>query len=71
MSGKENLAFEKKNYVLMGIGIAVILLGFIIMTLDAEPYGFGFLGITLGPVILCIGFAIQFYAILYKAKKSE
>lgn len=43
------LPFQRKNYLLMIIGICVIILGFIAMFLDREPYGFGFLGITLGP----------------------
>jgi hypothetical protein len=69
MSNKEKLAFTKVNYIIMLIGIALLSLGFFIMTLDNEPYGFGFLGITLGPVIVVIGFIVEFFAILYKAKK--
>jgi hypothetical protein len=60
--------FEKKNYRLMLIGIGIIVLGFIIIGLDKEPHGFGFMGLTLGPIITLIGFLFQFYAIF---KKSE
>lgn len=70
MSDKSKLAFSKRNYVLMGIGIIILLLGYIIMTLDKEPYGFGFLGITLGPIILVLGFIFQFFAILHKTKNQ-
>ena len=69
MSNKEKLAFKKSNYILMLIGIGVLIVGFFIMTLDKEDYGFGFLGITLGPVIVMIGFIIEFFAIFYKSKK--
>ena len=69
MSNKEKLAFKKANYVLMLIGIAVLIIGFFIMTLDKEDYGFGFLGITLGPIVVMIGFIIEFFAIFHKAKK--
>ncbi len=63
---KTSLPFKKQNYIFMIIGICVIALGFIIMTLDKEEFGFGFLGITLGPIIVFVGFLIEFYAILRK-----
>lgn len=68
---KEDLAFQKKNYLIMLGGIIVLVLGFIIMTLDQEPYGFGFLGITLGPIVVLLGFVIQFFAIFYKDKAKK
>ena len=70
MTEKRKLAFSKANYVIMIIGVVVLLLGFIIMTLDSEPYGFGFLGLTLGPVTVMLGFLIQFVAIFYKPKSK-
>lgn len=60
------LPFGKGNYTMMLIGIGIILTGFFIMTLDKEEFGFGFLGITLGPIIAFIGFMVEFYAILKK-----
>ena len=71
MSNKSKMAFNKKNYILMIIGLVVILLGFFIMNLDNQEYGFGFLGITLGPIVLFTGFIIEFFAILVKNKKEE
>ena len=72
MSKQNNkLAFGKVNYTIMLIGIAVLILGFFIMTQDSEPYGFGFLGITLGPLVLIAGFIIEFFAILYKPRKDK
>ncbi len=62
------LVFDRTNYIIMLVGIAVLVTGFFVMTLDKEPYGFGFVGLTLGPVIVALGFAIQFVAILYKKK---
>ena len=69
MENKDKLAFGKKNYILMLVGIATIILGFIIMTMDTEPHGFGFLGITLGPIIVMLGFIIEFFAILHNKQK--
>lgn len=54
----------------MLLGIAILAIGFFIMTLDTEPYGFGFLGLTLGPITVMFGFVIQFFAILYKDKST-
>ena len=69
MSEKNKLAFDKINYIIMLAGVLVLIIGFIIMTLDNEPYGFGFIGLTLGPITVLLGFAIEFVAILYKQKK--
>jgi len=74
MSKKDNLnnlPFTKKNYILMLSGIIVVFIGFFIMTLDQQDYGFGFLGITLGPIIVLTGFAIEFFAILYSPKENN
>jgi|TARA_B110000438_G_scaffold33857_1_gene33500 uncharacterized membrane protein HdeD (DUF308 family) len=68
MKNKSDLPFNKNNYILMIVGVFTIALGFIIMTLDKEDYGFGFLGITLGPIIVLVGFIIEFFAIFSKSK---
>jgi len=70
MGNKSKLAFGRKNYILMIIGVLTISLGFLIMTMDKADYGFGFLGITLGPVIVMAGFILEFFAIFIKDKKK-
>jgi hypothetical protein len=67
----EKLAFGKKNYQWMIIGLVTLAVGFIIMSIDKEPYGFGFLGLTLGPIIVMVGFIIEIYAILHKPQKEN
>ena len=54
----------------MFIGIAVLAIGFFIMTLDKEPYGLGFMGLTLGPILVFLGFIIEFFAIMVKDRKD-
>lgn len=54
----------------MIVGLGIILLGFIIMSLDTEEFGFGVLGLTVGPLVTLAGFAIEFWAILRKPKHS-
>ena len=54
----------------MILSVIVVALGFIIMTLDTQPHGFGFLGITLSPIVVLTGFGIGIYAILLTPKQK-
>ena len=60
------MPFNSKNYKLMIIGIVIIVTGFVIMSVDGEEYGYGFLGLTLGPLVVLFGFIFQFFAIFHK-----
>jgi len=71
MPENRKLAFGKANYIIMMVGILVLVLGFIFMTMDTEPYGFGFMGLTLGPVVVMLGFIIEFVAIFYRPKSGD
>ena len=68
MSNKSRLPFGNSNYKLMLIGILIIISGFVIMSIDNEEYGYGFLGLTLGPITVLFGFIFQFFAIFHKEK---
>jgi hypothetical protein len=72
MPDKNNkFAFNKDNYRWMLIGLAVLISGFIIMSLDSTQHGQGFLGLTLGPIVIMAGFIIEFYAIFKKPKTGQ
>ena len=62
--------FSKKNYLFLFLGLGLIILGFVIMGMDATPHGNGFMGLTLGPIITFSGFILEFYAIFAKSPKS-
>ncbi len=66
---ESKLPFGKKNYQIMIIGVVTLVIGFIIMSLDNEQHGFGFLGLTLGPIVVMAGFIIEIFAILHKPSK--
>lgn len=73
---KKEFLFEKTNYTILLIGIAVITLGFILMSGggSADPNVFNeaifdFRRIRLAPTTVLIGFGITIYAILKKPKK--
>lgn len=71
MEKNTKLPFGRKNYMIMLAGLAVLVLGFVIMSLDSEPFGFGFLGLTLGPIVVMLGFLIELVAILHHPKENE
>lgn len=76
--------FGKRNYMFMAIGLAVILLGFLLMMgpdANTRPDGvfdpnywnediFSWRRIRLAPFIIMIGFAIEIYAILLNPNKK-
>lgn len=66
---ESKLPFGRKNYLLMISGVITLVLGFIIMSLDNKQHGFGFLGLTLGPIVVMAGFVIEIFAILHKPSK--
>lgn len=68
---ENNLPFGKKNYQWMIIGIITLIVGFIIMSLDKEPHGFGVMGLTIGPIVIMGGFIIGIYAILQKPEEKK
>lgn len=68
--------FGKKNYQIMLLGIAFIVLGFILMwgggaadETSFNPEIFSFRRITLAPIVILIGFVIEIFAIMHKPKK--
>ncbi len=71
-----DLAFGRENYILMITGIVLIIIGFILMAggkVDDpsafNPEIFSFRRITLAPVVVMLGFAIEIYAIVKKSKE--
>ena len=73
-----NFVFGKKNYIVMGIGLAVIALGFILMSGGGseDPNVFdptevyGTRRITIAPIIILAGLVIEIVAIFKSPKKS-
>ena len=67
---ENKLPFGKKNYQWMIIGVITLMIGFVIMSIDNTQHGFGFLGLTLGPIVVMAGFVIEIYAILHTPSKQ-
>ena len=68
-------AFGKENFRLMLIGIAFIMVGFLLMIgggsedpTKFNPEIFSFRRITLAPILILTGFVIEIFAIMKKPK---
>jgi hypothetical protein len=68
---KQTFVFEKKNYLLMGVGIAFMILGYLLMqgggSEDPNVFNediFNARRITWAPLMLIIGLIIEVYAIM-------
>lgn len=57
-----------KDIKILLLGIGIMLTGFFVMTLDKEEFGFGFLGLTLGPILVLVGIIIPVFS-LFKWKR--
>jgi hypothetical protein len=65
-NNKNNLPLNSTSIKILVVGILTMFIGFFVMTLDKEPFGFGFLGLTLGPIIVLIGVLIPIFALFNK-----
>ncbi|RYD99689.1 MAG: DUF3098 domain-containing protein [Sphingobacteriales bacterium] len=71
--------FGRENYYLMFLGLIIIVIGFMLMSggrsSDPNVYSqdiFSFRRITLAPIVVLLGFALEVYAIMKKPKaKAE
>lgn len=75
MKNDDKMALTAKNYRLMLAGLAIIVLGFVLMSggksPDAETFNYGmfsFRRITLAPILVVGGFALEIYAIIKRYK---
>ena len=78
MKHHSTFIFEKKNYLIMAIGLIVIAFGFITMSGGGsdnpavfDPSIFNFRRIHLAPALVLLGFAIEIYAILVNPKTDK
>lgn len=73
---KRNYAFDKTNFILIAIGMAVVILGFILMSgggSDEHVFSadiFSTRRVKVAPVVCFIGFISIIYAIIRKPKDN-
>jgi hypothetical protein len=67
-SSKPAFPLDSKSIAILISGFVVMFIGFIIMNLDQEAFGFGFLGLTLGPILVLLGVIIPIFS-LFRSRK--
>ncbi len=72
------MALSRENYVILAVGFAVILLGFVLMSGGASKspdefdYAmFSWRRITLAPILVLLGFAIEAYGIMKRPRAPK
>jgi len=71
---KKNFAFGKMNFILLAAGMAVVIIGFILMSgagSTEEAYNpdiFSTRRIKVAPIVCLLGFVSMIYAVVHKPK---
>lgn len=74
---KRNFAFDRVNFILLAVGMAVVIIGFLLMSgpgstdTTYEPDIFSARRIKVAPVVCLIGFVSMIYAIVRRPKDTS
>ena len=74
---KKNFAFDKTNFILLAIGMAVVVIGFLLMVgpnstdTNFEPDIFSVRRTKVAPVVCLLGFVSMIYAVVRKPKDLD
>ena len=74
---KKNFAFGKNNLILIAIGVAIVIIGFLLMTGPSttvdhfEADIFCVRRVRIAPVVCLIGFILMVYAVIAKPKEDK
>ena len=74
---KRNFAFDRTNFILLAVGMAVVIVGFLLMAGPAstdtayEPDIFSARRIKVAPVVCLLGFVSMIYAVIRKPKGEK
>ena len=71
---KRDFAFDKVNFILLAVGMAIVVIGFLLMTGPGssdtvyEPDIFSARRIKVAPIVCLFGFVSMIYAVMRKPK---
>ncbi len=71
------MAFSKKNYILLAIGMAIVIIGLILMSGEGSSEGvfnpdiFSARRIKVAPLVSLFGFVFIMFAIMYRPKTNK
>ena len=73
---KRDFAFDKKNFIMLAIGMAVVVIGFLLMSGDGStehafnPDIFSARRIKVAPLVCLAGFVFMIYAVVRRPKSN-
>ena len=73
---KKNFAFDKKNLMLIAVGMIVVIIGFLLMTGPSttidnfEPDIFSVRRVKVAPMVCLAGFILMIYAVIRKPRED-
>ena len=73
---KKDFAFDKTNYVLLAVGMAVVVIGFLLMSgagsteSTYNPDIFSARRIKVAPLVCLAGFVSMIFAVVYRKKEA-
>lgn len=75
---EERMPLGRKNYIMMLAGVAIIVIGFLLMSGGGEHTAtefddsiFSFRRITLAPIVVIVGFAFEIFAIMKRFPEEQ
>lgn len=74
---KKEFAFGRLNYILLALGMAVVVIGFMLMSGSGstdttyDPDIFSARRIKVAPVVCLLGFVSMIYAVVYRPKADR
>jgi membrane-bound ClpP family serine protease len=74
---KRDFAFGRMNYILLAVGMAVVIIGFLLMSGSGstdttyDPDIFSARRIKVAPVVCLLGFVSMIYAVVYRSKNDN
>ena len=74
---RKDFAFDKVNYILLAVGMAVVVLGFLLMSGSGstetayDPDIFSARRIKVAPLVCLAGFVSMIYAVVYRSKAED
>ena len=74
---KKDFAFGRLNYILLAVGMAVVIIGFLLMSGNGstdtayDPDIFSARRIKVAPVVCLLGFVSMIYAVVYRPKDGS
>jgi len=74
---KRNFAFGRMNYILLAVGMAVVIIGFLLMSGSGSsetaynPDIFSARRIKVAPLVCLLGFISMIYAVIYRPKEGQ